>query len=72
MWWAILSWAAVIIGLYGTWLAARHPTGWALGCACNALWAAFDIAFGIWAGLVQAIIGLALSLRNYYLTRRRR
>lgn len=69
--WQIVSWIAVVVGLTGTWLAARHPSGWLLGAACNFLWLGFDLYLHIWAGSFSAVLGIALSIRNWFVTRRR-
>lgn len=66
-----ISWVAVVLGFAGTWLAGRYRTGWLLGILCCLLWAGYDIAMSIWAGLFAAVIGCALNLRNYCIGRHR-
>jgi hypothetical protein len=62
---AALSWAAVLLGFVGTWVAGRHRTGWLIGAACSALWLAYDVDRAIWAGALAATVGIVLGIRNY-------
>lgn len=63
--WALISWVAVSVGFYGTWVAATRRRGWLIGAGCSLLWLAYDVERGIWAGALAAVVAVALNVRNY-------
>ena len=61
----VLSWAAVLVGFVGTWVAGRHRSGWLYGCASAGLWLMFDLTIGVWAGAFACVVSIAIGVRNY-------
>lgn len=70
--WVALSWVAVIVGLFATWLSARHPYGWLVSALCCVLWIMYNATISVWSGLASGILGVIINLRNYWVCRRRR
>jgi len=59
---AVISWVAVLVGFVASWVAGRRRVGWLAGVAGCVLWGVYDVERGIWAGLLQAVVGAAISV----------
>lgn len=59
----LLGWAALIIGLAGTWLLPKTRHGWLLAIACGVTWAVVDIRIALWSGLAGAVLAVAVNWR---------
>ena len=68
----LLSVAATILGFWSTWLLGRkHHLGWMAGIICCCLWIVVDVRVGVWAGIAQAGVTTALSVRAWIAWRAR-
>lgn len=62
---------AIVLGLAGTWLAARSHAGWLVCIASSALWLPTLVSAGQWVAVFNVALSIAICLRNF-LTRRAR
>lgn len=69
--WALISWLAVVTGFGSTWVVGRHNFGWILSLVPLALWGAYNVKFGIWAGVFSSAVASVLAVRNWNIGRRR-
>lgn len=68
----LLAWAATALGLWSTWLLGRRcRAGWIAGITCSLLWIAVNIQVAVWAGIAQATINTALSIRAWHAWQRK-
>jgi hypothetical protein len=65
----LLGLAAIVLGFAGTWLAARQPAGWLVNLLSAGLWVAPMLTAHQWAALTNAVISIAICLRNYTVSR---
>ena len=61
----LLGLAAIVLGFAGTWLAARQPAGWLVNLLSAGLWIAPMLTAHQWAALTNAVISIAICIRNY-------
>jgi len=65
----LLGLAAIVLGFAGTWLAARQPAGWLVNLLSAGLWVAPMLTAHQWAALTNAVISIAICIRNYTVSR---
>jgi hypothetical protein len=65
----LLGLAAIVLGFAGTWLAARQPAGWLVNLLSAGLWVAPMLTAHQWAALTNAVISIAICIRNYSVSR---
>lgn len=57
---------AVVVGLVGTWLAARRRSGWVLCVASSTMWLPALITGDQWAAVLNCGLSMAICIRNYH------
>jgi hypothetical protein len=69
----LVSWAALVLGLGGTWLAGRRPVGWLVGVASCLLWISYNAERTVspWAQILSSLISATIGVRNYNIQRQR-
>jgi hypothetical protein len=60
---------AIVLGFTGTWLAARQPAGWLVNLLSAGLWIPPMLTAHQWAALTNAVISIAICIRNYAISR---
>jgi hypothetical protein len=56
---------AVVVGLVGTWLAARRRSGWLLCIASSTMWLPALITGDQWAAVLNCGLSMAICIRNF-------
>lgn len=56
---------AIVLGLLGTWLAARHTTGWLVCIASTVLRLPALVTGAQWAAVANCALSIAVCLRNF-------
>jgi hypothetical protein len=57
--------SAILLGLYGTWLAAQRRTGWLLCIVSSLLWFPALVSGAQWAAVVNCTVSIGICLRNF-------
>lgn len=65
------SYAAVIVGFVGTWIAGRHRTGWLIGATSATMCLIVNAAWHLWAFVAASIVAAALAVRNWAISPRK-
>ena len=58
---------AIMVGLAGTWLAARKPSGWLLCIVSSAMWFPALVTGAQWAAVANCGLSIGICLRNFRL-----
>ncbi len=56
---------AIVVGLLGTWLAARHAGGWLLCIGSTVLWFPALVTGEQWAAVANCGLSICICLRNF-------
>ena len=56
---------AIVLGLLGTWLAARRRSGWLLCIASAGLWAPALVSGEQWVAVANCCLTVGICLRNF-------
>jgi hypothetical protein len=59
---------AIMVGLAGTWLAARNPSGWLLCIVSSAMWFPALVTGAQWAAVANCGLSIGICLRNFRLS----
>ena len=62
---------AIVLGLTGTWLAARHESGWLVCIASSALWLPTLVTGSQWVAVLNCAVSMAICIRNFVVRRGR-
>lgn len=57
--------SAILLGLYGTWLAAQRRTGWLLCIVSSLLWFPALVSGAQWAAVANCTVSIGVCLRNF-------
>jgi hypothetical protein len=60
---------AIVVGLVGTWLAAKRRSGWLLNVASTMLWLPALVTGSQWAAVLNCALSIAICVRNFYAQR---
>jgi hypothetical protein len=61
----LLGAAAIFVSLVGTWLAARHRSGWLLCVASSTMWFPALVTGNQWAAVANCVLSIAVCARNF-------
>src|SRR4029079_9793505 len=61
----LLGAVAIVVGLVGTWFAARSRRGWLLCIASTVLWLPALTTGGQWPALCTSSLSIGICLRNF-------
>ena len=61
----VLGAVAIVLGLLGTWLAARRRSGWLLCIASAGLWAPTLVSGEQWVAVVNCGLSVGICVRNF-------
>ena len=61
----LLGAAAIVVGLVGTWLAARHRGGWLICVLSTTLWLPALVTGTQWVAVGNCGLSVAICLRNF-------
>ena len=61
----LLGAVAIVVGLVGTWLAARSRGGWLLCIASTVLWLPALTTGGQWTAVGNCALSIGICLRNF-------
>jgi hypothetical protein len=56
---------AIVLGLLGTWLAARRRSGWLLCSASAGLWSPTLVSGEQWVAVVNCCLTIGICVRNF-------
>jgi hypothetical protein len=56
---------AIGLGLGGTWLAARHRSGWLVCIVSSTLWLPTLVVGGQWVAVSNVALSIAICVRNF-------
>jgi hypothetical protein len=56
---------AILVGLAGTWMAARNKVGWLLCVASSAMWLPALLSGRQWAAVANCGLSIAICVRNF-------
>lgn len=56
---------AIVVGLLGTWLAARRRSGWLLCIASSGLWFPALVSGEQWVAVVNCCLSVGICVRNF-------
>jgi hypothetical protein len=62
----LIGLTAVVVGLVGTWLAARRRSGWLICIASSTMWLPALVTGDQWAAVLNCGLSMAICLRNYH------
>jgi hypothetical protein len=57
---------AIVVGLVGTWIAARRRSGWLLCIASSTMWLPALVTGEQWAAVLNCGLSVAICLRNFH------
>jgi hypothetical protein len=61
----LIGGSAILLGLYGTWLAAQRRVGWLICVASSALWFPTLVTGAQWAAVLNCTVSIGICLRNF-------
>ena len=61
----VLGGVAIVVGLLGTWLAARKRSGWLLCIVSASLWAPTLVSGEQWVAVANCCLTIGICLRNF-------
>jgi len=61
----VLGAVAIVVGLLGTWLAARRRSGWLLCIASAGLWSPSLVSGEQWVAVANCCLTVGICLRNF-------
>ena len=61
----VLGGVAIVVGLLGTWLAARRRSGWLLCIASSGLWFPALVSGQQWVAVANCCLSVGICLRNF-------
>jgi len=62
----LLGAVAILVGLVGTWLAAKHRTGWLLCVTSSTMWFPALVTGDQWAAVANCALSIAICARNFH------
>lgn len=65
----IVGLLAIVVGLAGTWLAAKRRSGWLLNVVSTVMWLPALVTGAQWAAVLNCALSIAICVRNYYAQR---
>jgi hypothetical protein len=60
---------AIVVGLVGTWLAAKRRSGWLLNIVSTGLWLPALVTGDQWAAVLNCALSIAICGRNFTVQR---
>jgi hypothetical protein len=60
---------AILVGLVGTWLAAKRRSGWLLNVASTVMWLPALVTGEQWAAVLNCALSIAICVRNFTVQR---
>jgi hypothetical protein len=61
----LIGGVAIVVGLLGTWLAARHATGWLVCIGSTVLWLPALVTGAQWAAVTNCALSIGICLCNF-------
>jgi hypothetical protein len=61
----LLGAVAIVLGLAGTWLAARNPAGWMLCIVSTILWLPALVTGDQWVAVGNCALSMGVCIRNF-------
>jgi hypothetical protein len=61
----LLGVVAIVLGLWGTWLAARNPAGWVLRIVSTILWLPALVTGDQWVAVGNCALSMGICVRNF-------
>lgn len=61
----LLGAVAILVSLVGTWMAAKHRSGWLLCVASSTMWFPALVTGNQWAAVANCALSIAICARNF-------